>query len=92
VTELDLAVFRGCRHSLAAQYHENFTSPCAGLRLESLRCRSECSKTVSGILNSPNILKERVLFTPSEFHSGLKRATTSGQGASVALAAARFAR
>jgi len=36
-------------------------------------------------------LKERVLFTPGEFHSSLKRATTSGRGASVALAAARFA-
>jgi hypothetical protein len=26
----------------------------------------------------PNMLKERVLFMPSEFHSGAKHATTSG--------------
>jgi hypothetical protein len=45
----------------------------------------------SGVMNSPNILKERVLSTPSEFHSGSKRATTSGSGAGVALAAASFA-
>jgi len=29
----------------AARYHENFTSPCAGLPWQRLRCRSECSKT-----------------------------------------------
>src|SRR6267378_2841300 len=35
------------------------------------------------------MLKERVLFMPSEFHSGPKRATTSSQGAGVAAAAAK---
>jgi hypothetical protein len=34
---------------------------------------------VSGAMNSPNILKERVLFTPGEFHCGPKRATNSDQ-------------
>jgi hypothetical protein len=37
-----------------------------------------------------NMLKDRVLFTSSEFHSGAKHATT-WQGASVAPTAARFA-
>src|SRR5712671_4669235 len=35
------------------------------------------------------MLKKRVLFMPSEFHSGPKRATTSCQGAGVAAAAAK---
>src|SRR6202163_4032694 len=35
------------------------------------------------------MLKKRVLFMPSEFHSSQKRATTSCQGASVAAAAAK---
>src|SRR3981189_2995894 len=35
------------------------------------------------------MLKKRVLFMPSEFHSGPKRATTSSQGAGVAAAAAK---
>jgi hypothetical protein len=53
------------------------------------RMQQNCA---SGIMNSPKLLNERVLFRSDEFHSSLKRATTSGQGASVALAAARFAR
>jgi hypothetical protein len=45
----------------------------------------ECSKTVHhGVRKRPNILKKRVLFAASEFHSGTKHATTmlvSKQGA-----------
>ena len=73
------------------------TSPPAaqGLGPSGFARRGECSKTVHPgprpPINPPNILKERVLFTSSEFHFGPKHATTSCQGASAALAAAKFA-
>ncbi len=81
---------RRCRRRTVARSYKARASTLGDSRRSALPRRMQQNCAV-GRHDPPNILKERVLFTPSEFHSGSKHATTSCQGASVAPAAAKFA-
>jgi len=54
-------------------------------------CLNAAILRIGGAEIPRNMLKERILFTSSEFHSGLKHATTSCRKASVAPTAAGLA-
>jgi hypothetical protein len=85
-------IFSALPASPAGADHENFTTSWSGLRRWTLPAIANAAKLCIPVARiPPNILKERVLFTPSEFHSGPKHATTSFRGAGAALAAARAA-